>query len=68
MSKTEADKNGPPALRRYVSDAELDRLIATAKAEDLGKVGDVTSLVMIDESQTGEAAMVARQPGVLAGG
>ncbi|MEM6333415.1 MAG: carboxylating nicotinate-nucleotide diphosphorylase [Planctomycetota bacterium] len=68
MSKTEADNQGPPALRRYVSDAELDRLIAIAKAEDLGKVGDVTSLVMIEEAQTGEAAMVARQPGVLAGG
>jgi nicotinate-nucleotide pyrophosphorylase (carboxylating) len=48
------------------------RLIDLALDEDLGRrnptwVGDVTSRVLIPPGYTGEAAFVARRPGVLAG-
>ncbi|MEK6703126.1 MAG: carboxylating nicotinate-nucleotide diphosphorylase [Planctomycetota bacterium] len=43
------------------------RLLELARDEDLGDGGDVTSLVTIPERQQGRAAIVARQPGVLAG-
>jgi nicotinate-nucleotide pyrophosphorylase (carboxylating) len=68
MPKPDPEHTGPPTLRRFIRDAELDRLIAIAREEDIGKVGDVTSAVMIDEGQAGEAVIAARQPGVVAGG
>jgi len=52
--------------------AETDaccRLIALALAEDLGRnYGDVTSLALIPPETSAKAALVARTPGVLAGG
>jgi len=47
-----------PALRDIVS---------RALAEDLGVLGDVTSIACIGEDQTAVAAFVAREEGVLAG-
>jgi len=67
MAKQPPEQPGPPTLRRFASDAELDRLIAAAKAEDFGKAGDVTTAVMIEEDRVGEAVIAAREPGVVAG-
>ncbi len=58
-----------PAIHDFVSAEELRRLIAVAKAEDLGDPPrDVTSEVFIPAAQTGDTAMVSRAAGVLAGG
>ena len=43
------------------------RLVELALAEDLGPAGDRTSLCLIPSGQEGQAAFVARGPGVLAG-
>jgi nicotinate-nucleotide pyrophosphorylase (carboxylating) len=43
------------------------RLVADALAEDLGILGDITSLACVDEDLRAEAAFVARADGVLAG-
>ena len=52
----------PPEL------AADDALIALALAEDLGEpADDVTSRVLIGDDETGTVAIVARQPGVVAG-
>ena len=48
----------------------LRRLIQLAREEDLGPdagLGDITSRVTIDESAMGEASIVAREAGVIAG-
>jgi nicotinate-nucleotide pyrophosphorylase (carboxylating) len=45
----------------------LATLVASALAEDVGVLGDVTSLACIDEEQTASARFVAREAGVLAG-
>lgn len=45
----------------------VTRLLQLAHEEDLGDVGDVTSLVCIDRRARGAADMVARAPGVIAG-
>ena len=42
-------------------------LIALALTEDLGDRGDLTSRALIDPDESGEVAVVARQPGVVAG-
>ena len=57
-----------PDLADFIDDQTLRSLIETAKLEDLGPSNiDVTSACFIDESQTGEAVFVARDPGRLAG-
>lgn len=43
------------------------RLIDLALAEDLGNAGDLTSQAIIPAEATGQAAFVARKPGVVAG-
>ena len=43
------------------------RLVEEALAEDLGVLGDITSIACIDEHERAEAAFVARAAGVLAG-
>jgi nicotinate-nucleotide pyrophosphorylase (carboxylating) len=43
------------------------RLIELALAEDLGSAGDLTSQAIIPANLLGGAAVVARQPGILAG-
>jgi nicotinate-nucleotide pyrophosphorylase (carboxylating) len=48
----------PPVLRRLVEDA---------LAEDLGVLGDITSIACIGEDQMAVAAFVVREEGVLAG-
>ncbi len=45
----------------------LRDLVARALAEDLGLLGDVTSIAIVGEDQTAVAAFVAREEGVLAG-
>ncbi len=47
--------------------AVVRRLVADALAEDLGILGDITSLACVDEDQRAVAAFVARAEGVLAG-
>jgi len=47
-----------PAVRRAVADA---------LAEDLGVLGDITSIACVDEGARSEAVFVAREAGVLAG-
>lgn len=50
------------------SKPDLDRLVATALEEDLGEHGaDVTTDAVVDPELMGEAIVIARQPGVLAG-
>jgi nicotinate-nucleotide pyrophosphorylase (carboxylating) len=43
------------------------RVVAQALAEDLGVLGDITSIACIGEEQTAVASFVAREEGVLAG-
>jgi nicotinate-nucleotide pyrophosphorylase (carboxylating) len=45
----------------------VQRLVDGALAEDLGVLGDITSIACVDETQRAEAAFVARADGVLAG-
>jgi nicotinate-nucleotide pyrophosphorylase (carboxylating) len=47
--------------------AVVRRLVEDALAEDLGILGDITSLACVDEAQLAEAVFVARADGVLAG-
>jgi nicotinate-nucleotide pyrophosphorylase (carboxylating) len=43
------------------------RVVGEALAEDIGILGDITSLACVDDGQRGEARFVARADGVLAG-
>jgi nicotinate-nucleotide pyrophosphorylase (carboxylating) len=45
----------------------VQRLVDGALAEDLGVLGDITSIACVDETQRAEAVFVARADGVLAG-
>jgi len=47
--------------------AAVRRAVEGALAEDLGILGDITSLACVDEDQQAEAVFVARAAGVLAG-
>ena len=47
--------------------ADLRQLIRLAVAEDLGKVGDLTTNALAPEASIGAATIVARSPGVVAG-
>ncbi len=58
----------PPNLDDFVSDRGLADLIRRAREEDLGPDRiDVTSTLFVPKTQHGEARIVARQPGRLAG-
>jgi nicotinate-nucleotide pyrophosphorylase (carboxylating) len=58
----------PPSLEDFVSASNLTDLIRRAREEDLGPDRvDVTSTLFVPEGQPGEARIVARQPGRLAG-
>jgi nicotinate-nucleotide pyrophosphorylase (carboxylating) len=46
----------------------LSDLIQTALAEDLGDNGDITSNATVDKTQPGEATILAKEKGILAGG
>lgn len=58
MSKS-ADLKLPPEL--------VERAVTTALAEDLGSAGDITTDSIVPADAQGEAAIVVRQPGVVAG-
>jgi nicotinate-nucleotide pyrophosphorylase (carboxylating) len=45
----------------------LKRVVAEALAEDLGLAGDITSQAVFPENLLGEAVIVAKQPGTVAG-
>jgi nicotinate-nucleotide pyrophosphorylase (carboxylating) len=47
--------------------AVISEVVAVALAEDIGVLGDLTSIACIREDQTGAALFVARQDGVVAG-
>lgn len=55
-----ADTLDPPV-------AALRRVVATALEEDLGILGDVTSIAVVPVDAIGRGRFVARRPGVLAG-
>ncbi len=58
----------PPPLEAFISSDELDALIRRARDEDLGPDGlDVTSELFVPANLLGEAAVIAREPGWLAG-
>lgn len=42
-------------------------IISLALAEDLGDIGDITSQLLLDSSKKGEAVIIAKQIGILAG-
>ncbi|NHN54201.1 carboxylating nicotinate-nucleotide diphosphorylase [Calidifontibacter sp. DB0510] len=46
---------------------EMDRVVRTALAEDLGLVGDLTTMVTVPAEATGTAYVMAREAGVLSG-
>ena len=50
-----------------LSSVEIERLVAAALAEDLGKNGDVTSQAIISPQHRAKAVLRARDGGVLAG-
>ncbi len=57
-----------PPWQTYCPPAELADLIACAKREDFGDLGvDPTGELLIEAGRRGQAAFVARKPGVLAG-
>ena len=45
----------------------VSEVVAAALAEDLGLLGDITSIACIPEDETASAVLVAREQGVLAG-
>jgi nicotinate-nucleotide pyrophosphorylase (carboxylating) len=45
----------------------VERAVSVALAEDLGEAGDITSNAIVPAEATGEAAIVAREAGVVAG-
>lgn len=49
------------------SGPDVDRIIRAALAEDLGEAGDITSRAVIPAAARMSAALVAREPGVVAG-
>ena len=55
----------PPALSlpRYL----VEQAVATALEEDLGGVGDITTDAIIPSDAQGEASIIVRKPGVIAG-
>jgi len=58
----------PPALDDFITRADLGRLLATARHEDLGRQHlDVTSQFLVPKGQTAKAAFRPRRPGTLAG-
>jgi len=48
-------------------EAECRRIVQSAFDEDLGQIGDLTSNALVRPDAIGRAAVVARQPGVVAG-
>ncbi|MEO1237712.1 MAG: ATP-binding cassette domain-containing protein, partial [Planctomycetota bacterium] len=57
-----------PALREFISDADLAALVAAARREDLGPEGrDATSSLFVDGDERCVAKIVARSAGVVAG-
>ncbi|MCB2210507.1 carboxylating nicotinate-nucleotide diphosphorylase [bacterium] len=54
-------------LRDATGDEWLARHVREALDEDLGDRGDITSLATIPVDQTGEAQLVAKQDGIIAG-
>jgi nicotinate-nucleotide pyrophosphorylase (carboxylating) len=58
-----------PDLHAYIDRASLESLLMTARDEDLGAAGvDVTSQLCVPPDLRQRSAIVARAPGVLAGG
>jgi len=58
----------PPRLDDYVSAVDLAEFIGRARTEDLGPAAvDVTSSLFVPEGEIGEADVVSRQDGCLAG-
>ena len=55
----------PPALSlpRYL----VEQAVATALEEDLGGVGDITTNIIIPPDAQGDASIIVRKPGVIAG-
>ena len=56
-----------PAFPLKLSSLLVERAVAAALEEDLGAVGDITTDAIVPAEANGEAAIVARQAGVIAG-
>lgn len=57
----------PELFAALTPEGSLDRLLSAARAEDLGKIGDVTTRSIIHDERDVRAAGVARQAGTVAG-
>ncbi len=51
----------------FLSPLEIEAAVTRALAEDLGRAGDITSIVTVPEDTLGRAVLNARQSGTLAG-
>lgn len=61
-------ETNPPNLDDYITPQQLEELTRQARLEDLGAEGlDVTSELFVPADLSGEAAVVVREPGRLAG-
>lgn len=61
-----ADNSAPPAGSFDPPPAAVSQAVATALAEDLGPLGDLTS-ALIDPGQTAHAKIISHSEGILAG-
>lgn len=63
MDDSLTPRRDTPPLPRIM----VEPLVRAALLEDLGRAGDLTSNAVVPARHTGQAALVARQPGVVAG-
>lgn len=56
-----------PSTPRSLPDLLLEPLVRAALAEDLGRAGDLTTDATVPADLLGSVALIARQPGVIAG-
>ncbi len=51
----------------FLSPLEIERAVALALAEDLGRAGDITSIATVPEGTPGRGVVAARQAGMVSG-
>jgi nicotinate-nucleotide pyrophosphorylase (carboxylating) len=57
----------PALFGELTKDGSLARLLAACRDEDLGSTGDVTTQSCVSPGASAKAALIAREPGVIAG-
>ena len=55
-------------FRRLTAAGSLHRLLVSARDEDLGRIGDITTRSIIDRDRTAQAELSSREAGIVAGG